>query len=57
MIWKYCDNDGSVQHLSFLSAEEKDVFKTFSELDQYTILNQAAIRQQFLCQSQSLNNG
>lgn len=55
-IWNSIrDNDGSVQHLSFLSDHEKDVFKTFSELDQYSILNQAAIRQQFLCQSQSLN--
>lgn len=49
------DNDGSVQHLDFLTDHEKEVFKTFSELDQYTILNQAAIRQQFIDQSQSLN--
>ena len=49
------DNDGSVQHLTFLSDHEKEVFKTFSELDQYTVLNQAAIRQQFIDQSQSLN--
>ena len=49
------DNDGSVQHLDFLSEHEKEVFKTFSELDQYTVLNQAAIRQQFIDQSQSLN--
>lgn len=49
------DHDGSVQHLSFLTEHEKDVFKTFSELDQYTILQQAAIRQQFIDQGQSLN--
>ena len=49
------DNDGSVQHLTFLSDHEKEVFKTFSELDQYTVINQAAIRQQFIDQSQSLN--
>ena len=49
------DNDGSVQHLDFLSDHEKEVFKTFSELDQYTIINQAAIRQNFIDQSQSLN--
>src|SRR5699024_2335101 len=49
------DHDGSVQHLDFLSDNEKDVFKTFSEIDQYVILDQAAIRQQFIDQSQSLN--
>ncbi len=49
------DHDGSVQHLDFLSDLEKDVFKTFSELDQYVILDQASTRQQFLDQSQSLN--
>lgn len=49
------DHDGSVQHLEFLSEHEKEVFKTFSEIDQYVILDQAATRQQFLDQSQSLN--
>lgn len=49
------DNDGSVLHLDFLSQKEKDVFKTFSEIDQYAILDQAASRQQFIDQSQSLN--
>ncbi len=49
------DHDGSVQHLDFLSDHEKEVFKTFSEIDQYVVLDQAAIRQQFLDQSQSLN--
>lgn len=49
------DNDGSVQHLDFLSDNERDVFKTFSEIDQYVVLDQAAIRQQFIDQSQSLN--
>lgn len=47
--------DGSVQHLDFLTKHEKDVFKTFSEIDQYAILDQAAMRQQFIDQSQSLN--
>lgn len=47
--------DGSVQHLDFLTDHEKDVFKTFSEIDQYAILDQAAMRQQFIDQSQSLN--
>src|SRR5699024_1850311 len=49
------NNDGSVQHLDFLTDNERDVFKTFSEIDQYVILDQAAIRQQFIDQSQSLN--
>ncbi len=49
------DHDGSVQHLDFLSENEKEVFKTFSEIDQYVILDQASTRQQFLDQSQSLN--
>lgn len=49
------DHDGSVQHLDFLSDHEKEVFKTFSEIDQFVILDQASTRQQFLDQSQSLN--
>jgi len=49
------NHDGSVQHLDFLSDEEKAVFKTFSEIDQYVVIDQAAIRQQFIDQSQSLN--
>lgn len=49
------DYDGSVQHLNFLTEHEKEVFKTFSEIDQYVVLDQAAIRQQFIDQSQSLN--
>lgn len=49
------DNDGSVQHLSFLSQEEKDVFKTFAEIDQYTVVGQAAVRQLYIDQGQSLN--
>ena len=49
------DYDGSVQRLDFLSQHEKDVFKTFSEINQYAIIDQASIRQQFIDQSQSLN--
>ncbi|QQP10714.1 ribonucleoside-diphosphate reductase subunit alpha [Lysinibacillus agricola] len=49
------NNDGSVQHLNFLSDHEKEVFKTFSEIDQYVVLEQAALRQQYIDQSQSLN--
>lgn len=48
-------NDGSVQHLDFLSEHEKNVFKTFSEISQLSVIQQAAQRQRFICQSQSLN--
>jgi ribonucleoside-diphosphate reductase alpha chain len=48
-------NDGSVQHLDFLSDEQKDVFRTFAEINQSSIINQAAVRQDFIDQSQSLN--
>ena len=47
--------DGSVQHLDFLTADEKEVFKTFPEINPYTIVDQAAIRQEYIDQSQSLN--
>ena len=46
---------GSVQHLEFLSAHEKDVFKTFGEISQKEIVIQAAQRQKYIDQSQSLN--
>jgi len=48
-------NDGSVQHLDFLTQEQKEVFRTFAEINQSTIINQAAIRQDYIDQSQSLN--
>lgn len=49
------NSDGSVQHLAFLSQEEKDVFKTFAEIDQYAVVGQAAVRQLYIDQGQSLN--
>lgn len=55
-IWEsILQRDGSVQHLEFLSEEEKDIFKTFSEISQLSIIQQAAQRQKFIDQSQSLN--
>jgi len=55
-IWNSIrDNDGSVQHLEVLSAEEKEVFKTFQEISQKAIIEQAAARQQYIDQGQSLN--
>ncbi len=49
------NHDGSVQHLDFLTAEEKEVFLTYPEIDQMAIINQAAVRQEFIDQGQSLN--
>ena len=49
------DHDGSVQHLDFLSDEEKEVFKTYPEIDQLAIIQQASVRQEFIDQGQSLN--
>lgn len=46
---------GSVQSLSCLTQEEKEVFKTFKEISQYEIISQAALRQKYIDQSQSLN--
>ena len=55
-VWKSIrDRDGSVQHLEFLSENEKEVFKTYSEIDQMAIIYQAANRQNHLDQGQSLN--
>ncbi|WP_318343511.1 ribonucleoside-diphosphate reductase subunit alpha [Flagellimonas baculiformis] len=55
-VWKSIrDMDGSVQHLEFLTEEEKAVFKTYSELDQLDIVYQAANRQNHIDQGQSVN--
>jgi ribonucleoside-diphosphate reductase alpha chain len=55
-VWESIRNhDGSVQHLDFLNEEEKSVFKTFCEIDQISVIDLAAGRQQFIDQGQSLN--
>ncbi len=55
-VWRNIrDYDGSVQHLDFLTEEEKDVFKTYSEIDQLDLIYQAANRQNHIDQGQSLN--
>jgi ribonucleoside-diphosphate reductase alpha chain len=46
---------GSVQHLKFLTDNEKEVFKTFGEISQKEIITQASQRQKYIDQSQSLN--
>lgn len=48
-------NQGSVQHLDELTEQEKMVFKTFKEISQLEIIQQAAVRQKYIDQSQSLN--
>jgi len=48
-------NRGSVQHLDMLDDWEKDVFKTAVEINQAWLIEHASQRQQFICQSQSLN--
>lgn len=55
-VWtSILNKGGSVQHLDFLSDNEKDVFKTFGEISQKEVVLQAAQRQKYICQGQSLN--
>jgi len=55
-VWKSIrDNDGSVLHLDILTDEEKEVFRTYSEIDQNVIVYQAANRQNHIDQGQSIN--
>ena len=55
-VWrKIIDYKGSVQFLEFLSEDEKKVFKTAYELNMMELVLQAADRQKYICQSQSLN--
>jgi ribonucleoside-diphosphate reductase alpha chain len=55
-IWKdiLADN-GSVQSLDILTDEEKEIFKTADEINQIWIIEHAYKRQEFICQSQSVN--
>ena len=55
-VWRsILNHGGSVQHLDFLDEHQKDVYKTFSEISQKEIVIQAAQRQKFIDQGQSLN--
>lgn len=55
-IWKsILVKGGSVQHLDFLTEEEKSVFKTFGEISQKEVIIQASQRQKYIDQGQSLN--
>jgi len=48
-------SEGSVQHLEFLSEQDRQVFKTAFELDQTWVVEHSAKRQEFICQGQSVN--
>ena len=55
-IWSsIISNDGSVQHLKFLTEDEKNIYKTSMEIDQRWIIDHAAKRQEYIDQAQSLN--
>lgn len=55
-VWSAIFTDeGSVQHLDFLTDDEKDVFKTAFEIDQRWLIEHAADRTPYVCQAQSLN--
>ena len=55
-LWKdIAVHEGSVQHLDMLTDEEKEVFKTANEINQIWIVEHAYKRQEFICQSQSVN--
>jgi ribonucleoside-diphosphate reductase alpha chain len=55
-VWKsITKNQGSVQHLDFISDEDKDVFKTAYEINQKAIINNASIMQKYITQGMSTN--
>ena len=54
-LLEIASHDGSVQHVTWMTPEEKEVFLTAFEIDPYVILNQASDRQRYICQGQSIN--
>ena len=48
-------NDGSVQHLTWMNENDREVFKTSMEIDQRWVIEHAADRQPYIDQAQSLN--
>lgn len=55
-VWKsITERSGSVQHLDFLSAEEKEIYLTAREINQFAIVKQAVQRGNFIDQGQSIN--
>lgn len=55
LVKSITENNGSVQHLDWLTPHEKEVFKTAYEVDQHVLIQLASMRQQYICQGQSLN--
>ena len=56
LVWSsITTNKGSVQHLDFLTEQEKAVYRTAFELDQRWVIEHAADRTPYICQSQSVN--
>ncbi len=55
-VWRsIASTEGSVQHLDFLTQDEKDVYKTAQEMDQRWVIEHAADRTPYICQAQSVN--
>jgi len=55
-IWKDISGaNGSVQHLDILDDSEKEIFRTAPEINQIYIVEHAHMRQEYICQSQSVN--
>lgn len=55
-VWaSILEQEGSIQHLDDLSDDEKSIFKTAFELDQRWVIEHAADRTPYICQSQSVN--
>jgi len=55
-VWdKILEDKGSIQDLDIFTENEKEIFKTAREIDQFELIKQASDRQQFICQGQSLN--
>lgn len=54
-LLEIASHDGSIQHVTWMTPEEKEVFKTAFEIDPYVILAQASERQLYICQGQSIN--
>jgi len=48
-------SQGSVQHLDYLNKNDKEVFKTAFEIDQMWVIEHASVRQEWICQGQSVN--
>lgn len=55
-VWKQIlEDNGSVHNLDFLSEHEKNVYKAGKQINPQWIIEHAALRQEFVCQGQSLN--